>query len=491
MNPSPFMRPSDAFTWYMERDPALRSTVVAIAWLDGPPHWEDLSRRMERATRQVPSFRQRPVEVPGRLSTPRWATDPHFDVAWHLRRVDAPAPHRREEVLQLAALAAMSGFDRTRPLWEFTVVEGLEGDQAAVIMKMHHSLTDGIGGVQLALALFDTDTAAAGGGAGPLPVAPAGEHLDGRRLLVQALADRASRLCGRARGAVKAAPGAMAHTVRHPVGSGAELIETARSIGRTVQPLPAVLSPVMTERGPGRALHSMTVGLDELKQAGAIGGGTLNDSFLTAITGGLRRYHERHGVAIRELTVTVPISIRKPGDPPGGNRITLQRLRVPLHMADPVHRMRAIGTCCRAARAERSLAFTDAIASAMNLVPTGYVGSVLKHVDFVASDVTGFPEQMFLCGARVTDYSAFGPTIGAALNATLFSYNGSCSIGLTVDTAAVPDHELLAACLEEGFAEVVAPARARAAGPPAAGDVRGGRQTPRTPQTVPKTLANS
>jgi len=157
--------------------------------------------------------------------------------------------------------------------------------------------------------------------------------------------------------------------------------------------------------------------------------------------------------------VTLPISIRKAGDAPGGNRITLQRLRVPLSLADPVHRMHAIGARCRAARTERSLAFTEAIAGALNFVPTAFVGSMLKHVDFLASDVTGFPDPIFLCGARVTDYSAFGPTIGAALNATLFSYNGSCCIGLTVDTTAVPDHELLVECLAEGFTEVIAMTR--------------------------------
>jgi len=215
----------------------------------------------------------------------------------------------------------------------------------------------------------------------------------------------------------------------------------------------------MTQRGPGRVLHTITVGLDELKQAGAASGGTLNDSFMAALTGGLRRYHEHHGATVEELTVTLPISIRKADDAPGGNRITLQRLRVPLSMADPVKRMRAIGAACRAARSERSLAFTDAIAGALNFVPTAFVGTMLKHVDFLASDVTGFPNPIFLCGARVTDYSAFGPTIGAAMNATLFSYDGSCCIGITVDTTAVPDHELLVECLAEGFAEVIATAR--------------------------------
>jgi len=457
MTTSSFMRQNDAFTWYMENDPLLRSTVVGIAWLSEPPNWEDLVQRLERATRQIPGFRQRLVEVPARLATPRWTTDAHFDVAWHLRRVDAPAPHGRDEVLALAALAAMSGFDHTRPLWEFTLVGGLEDGAAAVIMKMHHSLTDGVGGVQLALALFDTE--ADHTVSDPLPAAPPGEQVAGRRLAAQVLADRAARLRDGIVQAAQRAPGATVHAVRHPLSTGGDVVETARSIGRTVRPLPAVLSPVMTQRGPGRVLHTITVGLDELKQAAAAAGGTLNDSFMAGVTGGLRRYHERHDSVVDELTVTLPISIRKADDAPGGNRITLQRLRVPLRMADPVDRMRAIGERCRAARAERSLPFTDAIAGALNFVPNTVVGNMLKHVDFLASDVTGFPQPIYLCGARVTGYYAFGPTIGAAMNATLFSYAGTCCIGINVDTTAVPDHELLVECLSEGFAEVIGAAR--------------------------------
>ena len=281
--------------------------------------------------------------------------------------------------------------------------------------------------------------------------------------MVQALGDRATRLRDGFLQAARLAPSVAVRVVRHPLGTGADMVETARSIGRTVQPLPEVLSPVMTQRGPGRVLHTITVSLDELKQAGAVAGGTLNDSFMAGVTGGLRRYHEHHGATVAELTVTMPISIRKPDDPPGGNRITLQRLRVPLSMADPVSRMRAIGARCRAARAERSLAFTDAIAGALNLVPNTVIGNMLKHVDFLASDVPGFPYPIFLCGARVTGYYAFGPTIGAAMNATLFSYDGSCCIGITVDTTAIPDDKLLTECLLEGFAETIGAGRPKEA----------------------------
>ena len=447
------MRQNDAFTWYMEGDPDLRSTVVGIAWLDASPAWEDLVARLERATRLVPSFRQRLVEAPARLATPRWVTDSHFDIAWHLRRVDAPAPHGPDEVLALAALAAMTGFDHSRPLWEFTLVEGLQQGRAALITKMHHSIADGIGAVQLAVALFDTEVGHTI--TDPLPEPPDGEELGRNRLTLQALTEHASRLCDGLLRVVLGAPGAAARAVRHPVGTGADVVETAGSVWRTVRPIPTALSPIMTERGPARALHVLSVGLDDLKQAGAAAGGTLNDGFLTGVTGGLRRYHERHGAGVDELTVTFPISIRKPDDPPGGNRITLQRLRLPVKEADPMIRIRDIGVRCRAARAERSLAFTETIAGALNLVPTTVVGDMLKHVDFLASDVPGFPVPIFLCGVGVSSYVAFGPTIGAAMNATLFSYDGTCCIGVTVDTTAVPDHETLAECLSEGFAEVI------------------------------------
>ncbi len=136
--------------------------------------------------------------------------------------------------------------------------------------------------------------------------------------MVQALGDRAARLRDGFLEAARLGPGAAVRALRHPLGTGADVLETARSIGRTVRPLPEVLSPVMTERGPGRILHTITVGLDELKQAGAAAGGTVNDSFMAGVTGGLRRYHERHGATVAELTVTLPISIAGPTTPRAG-----------------------------------------------------------------------------------------------------------------------------------------------------------------------------
>ena len=152
----------------------------------------------------------------------------------------------------------------------------------------------------------------------------------------------------------------------------------------------------------------------------------------------------------------MPISIRKEGDPAGGNRITLMRFPVPLGDVDVRARVRTLHDRATASRAEPSIPLTNAIAGLLNLLPTGVVGSMLKHVDFLASNVPGLDAPIFVGGARVRALYPFGPTIGAALNVTLLSYCGTCNVGINTDTGAVPDPEALMACLCEGFDEVLA-----------------------------------
>jgi hypothetical protein len=183
---------------------------------------------------------------------------------------------------------------------------------------------------------------------------------------------------------------------------------------------------------------------------------TVNNAFLAAVTGGLRRYHGHHGQAVEALRVVMPISLRGEYETGWGNKITLLRLSVPAGEPDPVGRMRLLHRATLAAREEPSLPLTGAIAGALNLLPVGYVGGILKHADFVASNVPGPPVPVYFAGAKVTGFFTFGPTIGTALNTTLFSYAGRCDVGVNIDTAAVPDPDLMLACLGEGFAEITA-----------------------------------
>lgn len=449
-----FMRDADAFSWHMEKDPVLRSTVVAVVWLDRRPDWDVLWQREDRASRLASMFRQRLVEAPGRLAPPRWTDDEGFDLGWHLHRVAAPTPGTDEAVLDLARREAMTAFDPARPLWRFILVENLERDRAALIMKIHHSLTDGLGGMQLAQLLFDREQVPTRTYA--MPEAPAGERIGTGPLLREAAEREWSRLSGVAGHGLRTALPSVLGLVRHPAGQLRSAVETTRSVARTVAPAIDTLSPIMTGRGLGRYLDLVEVRLRDLKAAAGAAGGTVNDGFVAAVAGGLRRYHERHGSPVDELRMTFPISIRGPDDPAGGNRITLMRFPVPVAQADPARRIAEVGRRCRAARHERSLPLTDGIAGALNLLPRQVVGSMLKHVDFVASDVPGFPFPVFLAGAGVERYVAFGPTIGASVNTTLLSYSGTCAMGLNIDTTAVPDPAVLVDCVREGCDEVLA-----------------------------------
>ncbi len=449
-----YMGASDAFSWYMERDPALRSTVVVVDWLDRAPDWDVLVDRIDRISRLMPSLRQCVVETPFRLTVPRWSYDPHFDLHWHLSRVAAPPPGTRDAVLALARRSAMAAFDRDRPLWEVTVVEGMEGGEAAFIVKLHHSLSDGVGAMRMLRLVADWQREPAR--LGPMPPAPSDQTPD----LITAITGAVGSIAGSAallawRETGTAIP-AMLRSARDPLGQARGTVAMARSIYRTAAPSRTTLSPLMRERAMTRQLATLQIPLDTLKRAAKIVDGTVNDAYLAAVTGGLHRYHERHHVAVTSLRVLMPINLRSGADTNWGNKITLQRLTVPVAEPDPAARMRALHRAASQARAEPSLAVTGTIAGALNLLPVGYVAGILKHVDFLASNVPGAPGPVYLAGAMVTGMFAFGPTIGASVNTTLMSYNGNCDIGINIDTAAVPDPDVLVACLRESFAEITA-----------------------------------
>jgi diacylglycerol O-acyltransferase / wax synthase len=449
-----YMGASDAFSWRMERDPALRSTIVVVDWLDRAPDWDALVARVDRLSRLMPSLRQRVIESPFGLTAPRWSFDPHFDLDWHIRRVAAPAPRTREAILHLARRSAMDAFDRARPLWELTLVEGIEDGEAALLVKFHHSLSDGVGGMRMLAIIADPQRAPRD--LGPMPPAPPGETPDQLALVTGAAGSIAAQMTGLARRGAEAVIPALIRSALDPIGQAYSTAAMARSVYRTAAPSSAAMSPVMRDRSMTRHLAIMEVSLGPLKKAAKTADGTVNDAYLAIVTGGLRRYHERHGTAVESLRAVIPINLRIAQDTSWGNRITLMRVTVPVAEPDPAARMRLLHRLTEAARAEPSLPVTGAIAGVLNLLPVDYVAGILKHADFVASNVPGVPTPVYVAGSKVTGTFAFGPTIGTSLNTTLLSYAGTCDIGINIDTAAVPDPQVLLACLQESAAEITA-----------------------------------
>lgn len=451
------VRETDAFTLSLERDPLLRSTIVAVAVFDRAPDWDVLVDRIDRATRLTPTFRQKLVPTPLGLAPPRWLVDGDFDLGWHVRRAGVPADGGMEQILDAARIAGMTAFDHERPLWEFTLYEGLSDGGAALVMKVHHALTDGIGGIQLAAHVVDLERTPAD--LGPAPEPPTVPDRSPFEHVLEAIGFDLRRLAVDVVSAARMLPSTVLGAVRDPLGAVRDVADTAASVGRFVRPISDTRSPVMTDRRLQWRYDTLDVPMAPLRAAAKTVGGTLNDGFVGGITGGLRRYHERHDAPVDTLRLTMPISIRTDDDVEGGNRVTLVRFEVPVGIEDPAARMTAIDELCGDLRRERAIPHSNTIAGVLNLLPVAVTGGMLKHVDFLASNVPGFDGDIYVGGARVEAFYPFGPTLGSAANITLMSYRGVCHIGINTDTAAVPDTDVFIECLREGFEEVLALAR--------------------------------
>ncbi len=454
------MSDEDALMWNIEKDPVLRSTILAVALLDSAPDWERLRRRVERATHYIPRLRQRVVSPPFRIAPPRWMAEPAFDLDFHFRRVRLAGPATLRSLLDALQPAATSSFDRARPLWEFTLFEGLDGDRAALALKVHHSVTDGVGGMELLAHFVDFVPDAEERPDRDVPAVLAAETARIVDVMRLSLAHTRRRALGIAQRAPMTAVHAVAHAVSDPIGTASQTLRTTRSIARTLAPTTSPMSQVMLGRGMGRRLEAFDVPLDDLKRVAKATDSSLNSVFVAAVVGGLRRYHERHGSAPVELRMTLPINLRQGDDHTAGNRFAPARFPVPTSIQDPRARIAALGALVREWRAEPALQMTSTLAGILNRMPTAATtalfGGMLKCCDFVTTNVPGAPVPVYVAGARVDRFYAFAPPAGAAFNVALISHCDTCCIGIVIDTVAVPDADVLVACLRDGFAEMCA-----------------------------------
>lgn len=473
------MSDTEALMWALEKDPALRSTITVVFVFDRTIDREVMTQRFERISRVVPKLRQRVRSNSLSAAPPRWEIDPYFDLAFHLWWVRAPGEATMRDVLSLAEPIAMSGFDRARPLWRAVVVEGLPHGRSAIVMKVHHSITDGVGGIQLQLQLLDFDADAP---ERELPDPPEVHVLSQPERFADAVDHQARQGLGLFTRAARTVLDRAQEFVQDPVTVLREGAELAGSVSRVVRPTAYALSPLMTERSLSVRFDTLRFSGDELRAAARAAGGTLNDAYVAGIARGMHRYHLENGVDCDELRFAIPINLRPgsgngsgngsgdgPGDGAGGagldggNAFVPARIELPIDIADPIEAMRAVHRRVDEARHEPANELVDGLSGLINRMPTAAITPIFlaatRAVDVTASNVPGPPIPMYFSAAKLEAQIPFGPLGGAAVNVTLLSYVHDINIGIVSDPAAVTDPNRLTACLAAGFDEILAAGR--------------------------------
>lgn len=451
------MSDADALMWNIEKDPALRSTITSVMVIDRALSHEVLTQRFERMSRVIPRLRQRVRANPFSVAPPRWEVDPHFDLGFHLWWVRAPGKGTMRDLLSIAEPIAMSGFDRARPLWRAVVVEGLENKYSAIIMKLHHAITDGVGGMKLQLELLDMEPDAA---EREMPPPPEVHVMNQSERFVDAFDHERRRQLGIIKRSATGVGSTVSSVLSDPVGSVGSSGELAASIGRVLRPVSHPMSPLMTGRSLSSRFDTLTVPLDRAKLAAKVGGGKMNDAFVGGVARGLYKYHVLHGIDCDELRMAIPISVRTNAmENVAGNAFVPARIELPIDIEDPVEHMQAIRAMVENARDEPANQLVEPLSNVLNRLPTTAVtalfGSMVKSVDFTTSNVPGAPFPVYLAGAKMISQFPFGPMAGAALNITLLSYQNDLNIGVNSDPAAVPDPALLLDCLRQGFDDIL------------------------------------
>lgn len=464
------MNDLEALMWRLETDPHLSSTFANITFLDRSPDFERLRRRLWRASRTVPRLRRRVVEG-GPLSAPHWEDDPDFDIDHHLRRIVLPAGATDEDARVFTAHAAASSFNRDRPLWEFTVLEGLPGGRSAMVQKMHHTITDGKGGIRLSVEFIDLERDAPE----PPPVddgpPPPTSTDDASPSLWAGAFDVLSDATRRSTDAAVRLAGSAGDLLRDPAQLASlvaslpsESAATAQSLVRQLMVVDQHRSPLWSQRSLDRRLDTFDIPLTDVKEAAAVLGGSVNDLFVAAAAGGAGRYHRDHGSGVDELRMSMPVSTRTDRGV-GGNAFTPTRVLVPTQ-ADPKARFAEIHDRLMVTKSERAITLTSALAGLAGLLPSSVVTRLARQqvmtVDFATSNVRAAPFDLFMAGALAESNYPAGPVAGTAWNLTTMSYRGMLNLGLHSDTGAVAEPEALAAAIADSFNELIDAGRGKA-----------------------------
>jgi WS/DGAT/MGAT family acyltransferase len=429
-----------------------------------PPGFEDFLNHIRSRLHLVPRYRQKLATPPLETGRPLWVDDPSFNLEYHVRHTGLPAPGTEEQLFQLAARVASQPLDRARPLWETWLVEGLEGDRFAMISKTHHSVVDGVSGVDLATVLFDLERE-------PQPPStdlepwqphpepsPAALVLAGVRGMVTTSAALATR-------AVSAAT--------RPASSFEKQREAAEGLGELMWAIlnPAPETPLNVEIGPHRRYAVVRQQLTDYKEIKAAFGGTVNDVVLTVVSGALARWLHSRGVRTEglEMRALVPVSVRGAEDQGSlGNRLTVMRGPLPVYIRDPLARLRVVRQAMDGLKESKQAVGAATLAAVNDLAPPTVLAQAsrlnfsTRLFNLLVTNIPGPQVPLYVLGRELLDLFplAFLPSYHA-LAVAIMSYNGAIDFGLLADYDALPDLDVIAEGLDASLQELLLAARAR------------------------------
>ena len=390
--------------------------------------------------------------------------DPDFDLDHHLRWVDLGGDADDRTLYDLASTLMRQPFDRERPLWEFVTIEGLQDGRAAMLQRLHHTITDGEGGIRLSVQFLDFERepdpaprsdARPPRGAGDTAEGSAGESrgesLDEQRDDEHVgFWSRSTSLLGGAAARVGSGAAALPR-------KGTELTAVARSTLRQVT-VGSHRSPLWRERSLERRLDTAVLSLEDVRAAAHQLGGSVNDLFMTGAATAAGRVHVAAGMPVDELRVSMPISTRHDRSV-GGNAFSPTQTLVPTGDMDAVERFARIHQILTAVKTERVVDALEGAANAAAMLPSAALVRTGQHlagsVDFVCSNVRAAPFDLFIGGGFMQANYPLGPLAGTAFNLTTMSYRGWLFLGLVTDPAAVQDPQGLLEELRSSYAELL------------------------------------
>ena len=468
------MSDHEAMMWNVEKDPWLNPNGAGLILLDRPLDHDHFRRTLRAAVARIPRLYERVVPGLARLSTPAWAPDPEFDLDYHVRYINVAAPGSERQLLDLAAQLYQEPLDRTRPLWRFVIIEGIEGGRAAIWALIHHSVADGIGQMRMAEMYQQLS-----------PDEPPPDEVDLEAIVEAAVeahdakesggnlatdfADTTSKsvshLLRRQAGTVRRAAaevamwGADPTRARQAADDLTSKISTALGVVRSDSEVEGG-SPLWKQRSRKRHLEWVSVPFDDLKRVSRQHGVSINDLFLAGMVEGAIRYHRDRGITVDAFNSSFVLSTRKDRKA-GGNAFT--PVPVQLSGADMPLGERVVEISAQLAELRESAGRSGgltALSGVINLLPTSLVTSVARSqaakIDFATSNLRGAPFPLYVSGARVVATISMGPLAGTACNATAMSYDGRFDIGLFVDPVAIDDPADFREAVADAFDAVLA-----------------------------------